>query len=108
MNGALIPAHQAPQPPTTPLCPAGPYSLVLARLLTQCLPALFGLHTELLALQLLHGGFVFLQQQEGQWLRVGSAHSSQWEASWAQPSSRPPAPLPVHVDPTHLELGLLF
>lgn len=39
----------------------GPYGLVLPRLLAQGLPPLLGLHADLLALQLLHGGLVLLR-----------------------------------------------
>lgn len=46
-------APRAPPPP--------PYGLVLPRLLTQSLPPLLGLHPDLLALQLLHGGLVLLR-----------------------------------------------
>lgn len=41
--------------------PCSPYGLVLPRLLAQRLPALLSLHADLLALQLLHGGFVLLR-----------------------------------------------
>lgn len=50
------------EPPSQSPVPAWPvpYGLVLPRLLTQGLPPLFSLHTDLLALELLHCSLIFL------------------------------------------------